>query len=299
MFRLTFAALALATSSSALNIWPRQSGNCPSVWSDVAKELQGTFTGCGRDAHGAIRAPFHDCINNGCDGSLILTDECSRAENAGLSGICGKLKDWSTKHNVSAADMIQFAAATAIAVCPLGPKVKALVGRKDSSNPAPAGSVPNSRDSVDKILSAFSAKGFSAGDVVALMGTHSVAVQVNDDPSQAGKSLDSTPSRYDTAFYKETKDGTAPYSLQSDKLLSNDTQTAKTWSEFGDNQDSWASKFIDAWNRFAVIGNDFASLQDCSDLMVSSSPSRKRSMSMPMGRVSNNQLNSIIAFKLS
>jgi len=220
----TFTLLALIASTSAFNIWPRQSSSCPSVWSDVAKELQSSFAGCGKNAHGAIRAPFHDCINNGCDGSLVLTDECGRAENAGLSDICGKLKGWSTKYSVSAADMIQFAAATAIAVCPLGPKVNALVGRKDNPNAAPVGSVPSSRDSVDKILAAFSAKGFSSDDVVALMGTHSVAVQVNDDPSQAGKSLDSTPSKYDTTFYKETKDGTAPYSLQSDKLLSNDTQ---------------------------------------------------------------------------
>jgi hypothetical protein len=153
-----------------------------------------------------------------------LSDECSRAENGGLSDICGKLKDWSTKYNVGAADMIQFAAATAIAVCPLGPTVKALVGRKDSSAAAPVGSVPSSKDPVDTILAAFSAKGFSADDLVALLGTHSVAVQVVTDPSQAGKSLDSTPSTYDTKFYTETKDGTAPFSLESDKAMSNDTQ---------------------------------------------------------------------------
>lgn len=216
--------LLVLTLSSAFHIWPRQSSSCPSVWTDVAKELQTDFAGCNADAHGAIRAPFHDCINNGCDGSLILTDECSRSENAGLSGICNKLKDWATKYNVGAADMIQFAAATAISACPLGPKVQALVGRKDSSDAAPVGSVPSSKDPVDTILAAFSAKGFSAGDLVALLGTHSVALQFFDDPSQAGKSLDTTPDVYDMTFYKETKAGTAPYSLQSDKLMSNDTQ---------------------------------------------------------------------------
>jgi hypothetical protein len=209
-FPLTLLALT-ASTSSALNIWPR-------------KELQSDFAGCGRDAHGAIRAPFHDCINNGCDGSLILSDECSRPENAGLSDICTKLLDWSTRYDVSAADMIQFAAATAISQCPLGPKVQALVGRKDKKKAAHVGSVPSSRDPVEKILGAFGAKGFSAQDVVALMGTHSVAVQLHDDPAQAGKSLDSTPSVCDMTFYKETKDGTAPYSLQSDRLLSNSSQ---------------------------------------------------------------------------
>lgn len=225
------AFLLLATSVSAFSIWPRKSGSCPSVWSDVVKELQTTFAGCGAAAHGAIRAPFHDCINNGCDGSLILGNECGRAENAGLNATCTQLKAWSDKYSVGAADIIQFAAATAIAVCPLGPTVKALVGRTDSSVAAPEGEVPGSRDPVDSILAAFSTKGFSADDVVALMGTHSVAVQVFDDPSQAGKSLDSTPALYDTTFYRETKNGTAPYSLQSDKLLSNDTQVRARWKQ--------------------------------------------------------------------
>jgi hypothetical protein len=130
MLSYTFAILALTASISAFNVWARQTSTCPSVWSDVAKELQTSFAGCGRDAHGAIRAPFHDCINNGCDGSLILTDECSRAENGGLSDICSKLMAWSTKYSVSAADMIQFAAAIAIAVCPLGPTVNARMLRR-------------------------------------------------------------------------------------------------------------------------------------------------------------------------
>jgi hypothetical protein len=225
---MRFFAVALialtATSTSALNLWPRKSASCPAIWSKVASELQADFAGCGADAHGAIRAPFHDCINNGCDGSLILTDECSRKENGGLTAICKKLKDWSEKFDVGAADMIQFAAATAISACPLGPQVQALVGRNDSSKAAAVGSVPSSRDTLKNILGAFSAKGFSAADVVALMGTHSVALQFNDDPSQAGKGLDSTPGTYDNTFYKETQDGTAPYSLQSDVLLSNSSQ---------------------------------------------------------------------------
>jgi hypothetical protein len=222
---LASSLLLLASSTSALSLFPR-TDSCPEVWSTVLPELQTAFDGCGRDAHGAIRAPFHDCINNGCDGSLILTDECSRAENAGLSNICGKLLSWTQKYNTSAADMIEFAAAVAISSCPLGPRVRALVGRKDSSEAAPLHSMPGSRDSISSILEKFKAKGFNGDDVVALMGTHSVAVQVNDDPAQAGKSLDSTPSIYDLKFYQETLDGTAPYSLQSDKGLANNTEVS-------------------------------------------------------------------------
>lgn len=294
MYASTLASslLLFASTASALSLLPR-TDSCPKVWSAVLPELQTAFDGCGRDAHGAIRAPFHDCINNGCDGSLILTDECSRAENAGLSDICGKLLSWTQKYNTSAADMIEFAAAVAISSCPLGPRVRALVGRKDSSEAAPLNSMPGSRDSISSILDKFKAKGFSGDDVVALMGTHSVAVQVNDDPAQAGKSLDSTPSIYDLKFYQETMDGTAPYSLQSDKGLANNTevrssrrfvsnaeantgQTQKKWKEFADGDTSaWNTAFTDAWNRFSVIGNDVDSLQDCSSIIPSGASERR------------------------
>lgn len=221
---------ALIASTSAFNLWPRQTGSCPAVWTDVAKELSSTFSTCGREAHGAIRAPFHDCINNGCDGSLILTDECSRSENGGLTFICGILLDLTNKYKVSAADMIQFAAAYAISACPLGPNVRALVGRTDSSVAAPLNSMPSSKDSVDSILAAFKARGFSSDDVVALLGTHSVAIQVVTDPNKAGRPLDSTPAVCDTKFYSETQAGTAPSSLDSDLRMSNDTQVSSTES---------------------------------------------------------------------
>ncbi|KAH6633684.1 ligninase LG6 precursor [Boeremia exigua] len=272
---VSYLLLLAASTTSAVNLLPRKE-SCPKVWSEVLPELQTAFAGCGRDAHGAIRAPFHDCINNGCDGSLILTDECSRAENAGLSDICGKLLSWTQKYNTSAADMIQFAAATAISACPLGPRVRALVGRKDSSEAAPVGSVPSSRDKTSSILEKFAAKGFSPDDLVALLGTHSVAVQVNDDPSQAGKSLDSTPSSFDLKFYSETLDGTAPYTLQSDKGLSKDGETQKKWKQFADGDTSaWNTAFTDAWNRFAVVGNDVGSLQDCSGVIPSGASERR------------------------
>ncbi|USP79672.1 ligninase LG6 precursor [Curvularia clavata] len=270
------ALVATPISALHLNLWPR-AGSCPAVWSEVASELETTFAGCGKDAHGAIRAVFHDCITSGCDGSLILSDECTtRTENAGLSDICSELDNWRKKYSVGAADMIQFAAAMAISSCPLGPRVQALVGRIDSSVPSATGGVPGSRDSVEKILGAFSAKGFSPEDVVALMGTHSVALQFFDDPSQAGQSLDSTPSRLDIRFYNETKFGTAPYSLQSDRLLANATETRNTWDVYAESTTTWSEAFTSAWNRFAVVGSDPQNLQDCSDLIPQSSVRRRR-----------------------
>jgi hypothetical protein len=281
--QLSSVLLAFAATASSLGLAPRQYSTCPPIWTTVASDLKGVFRGCGREAHGAIRAPFHDCINNGCDGSLITQGECDRSENAGLADTCKLLLSWTNKYNVSAADMIQFAAATAIAVCPLGPRVQALVGRRDGTQPAPEGQIPGSRDPVPKILGAFAAKGFSPEDLVALLGTHSVAVQVSDDPSQAGKSLDTTPSVYDTKFYQETIDGTAPYTLQSDKKLSKSEVTSHTWSNFASSTDEWSSAFVSAWDRFAVIGNDVGSLVDCTSVIPASSDKVRRNMGMSGG----------------
>ncbi|CBX91673.1 hypothetical protein LEMA_P071810.1 [Plenodomus lingam JN3] len=259
--------LILPLCASALHIWPRQSSNCPAVWKDIAERLKSDFAGCNPLSHAAIRAPFHDCINNGCDGSLILTSECTRSENAGLPQLCTHLLSLTNEFSVSAADTVQFAAAIAISSCPLGPRVRALVGRRSSDSAAAEGQIPGSRDAVEDILGAFRAKGISAGELVALLGTHSVAQQRFDDPSQAGQPLDSTPWVYDSVFYKETRSGQAPYSLSSDRRLSNYSETSEAWSTFADSISSWAAVFVPAWNKFSVIGNDVGSLQDCSYLV--------------------------------
>ncbi len=38
---------------------------------------------------------------------------------------------------------------------------------------------------------------------------------------------------------------------------------------------AWTSAFTDAWNRFAVIGSEVDSLQDCSGIIPSSAAERR------------------------
>ncbi|KAF2730952.1 ligninase LG6 precursor [Polyplosphaeria fusca] len=273
----TSILLALSALAAA------QSGSCPEVWSKVASALQSEFDGCNDHARAAIRAPFHDCVTGSCDGSLILGGECSRSENAGLEDICNKLSEWADEYEVGTADMIQFAQAVAISVCPLGPQIRALVGRKDSSIPAPEGLVPSSHDSVDAILSRFASVGLSANDVVALVGAHTTGKQFFDDPAQAGASFDTSPSVWDVTFYGETLSGTAPYTLQSDKELSKDSRTSDEWTKFSISQSGWAASFVSAMNRFGVVGNDVDSLTDCSNMLPGASKVRREAMRAPIG----------------
>lgn len=136
--------------------------------------------------------------------------------------------------------------ATAIAVCPLGPRIPVYVGRKDSSVAAPEGELPGASESADSLISRFAAKGFSAIDLVALVGAHSTAKQRFVDPSKAGASLDQTPGTWDVKFYGNTLTRTAPFTLQSDRNLATSWRTALTWTAFGLSQSAWGASFTSA-----------------------------------------------------
>lgn len=90
------------------------SADCPAAWTDVATDLKTSFItdgDCNDDARAAIRLAFHDCFPGTCDGSIILSDECTaRGENTQLVDICSSLGDKATQYGVGAADLIQFAA---------------------------------------------------------------------------------------------------------------------------------------------------------------------------------------------
>lgn len=101
-----------------------------------------------------------------------------------------------------------------------------MVGRPDSSTRATEGQIPETSHSVDQILATFEAKGFSATDVVALVGSHTAAKQFFDDPSKAGQALDSTPSAWDITFYAQTLTGTAPHSFSSDRRMAVDPRVS-------------------------------------------------------------------------
>lgn len=241
---------------------------CPSVWSNISKKLTSDFLSggqCNDNARAAIRAAFHDCFNGGCDGSLILADECSRPENNGLQSICSSLGDMAKSNDVGVADLIQFAAgifhsvficrfnlglmplsAHAIKTCPLGPTVPAYVGRKDSSSASPDGGLPSPFASGDDLYSQFKAKGFSATDLAALIGAHSTSKQFFVDTSKSGAAQDSTPGTWDVTYYSQTLSGTAPFTFKSDANLAKHDVVGKPFKSFVLNQAGWNAAFVSA-----------------------------------------------------
>jgi hypothetical protein len=121
-----------------------------------------------------------------------------------------------------------------------------MIGRVDSCTPAPLNQVPSADITGDGALQAFQARGFSAEDLAALMGAHTVSQQVETFPQNAGKGQDSTPDSWDTAYYRDTLSGKAPFSFPSDVNLSNQTLVAPFYSTFGNNKTKWDNSFVNA-----------------------------------------------------
>lgn len=160
-------------------------------WKWLAYEMTAKFNGtsgrCNKFARQAVRLGFHDAGvwskssgYGGADGSILLSDEMSRVDNNGLASIAEQTKKWYTKYNqygMSMADIIQFGANVATVVCPLGPRIRTFVGRKDNSKAGPTGLLPGEKDSADKLIKLFQDKTIDAHDLVALVGAHTTSQQ--------------------------------------------------------------------------------------------------------------------------
>ncbi|KAG9833015.1 heme peroxidase, partial [Aureobasidium melanogenum] len=289
------------------------SGGCPAIWTTISSDLTASFLGsdgqCTDLARAAIRFAFHDAgpysskttwyapAAGGADGSLLLnSDEINRPENGGLADyrtwLMGKYTQYNGKATVGAADLIQFAGAHAIITCPGGPKVKAVVGRTDSSTIAPDGFLPagfGPNSSHDVLYQLFLDKGFSARDLAALIGAHSTSKaftqQANGIPS--GGQQDSTPGKWDINYYAQVNNPPAGvYRFQSDINLSNaSTTVGKQFQGFVGNQGKWTSSFADAMARLSVLGipaSTQANFIDCTNALPQGTSSKRDIRAAPI-----------------
>ncbi|KAF2744320.1 class II peroxidase [Sporormia fimetaria CBS 119925] len=251
--------------------------SCPIVWTEISTTLTQLFLAegqCTDAARAAIRAAFHDCFNGACDGSLILANECSNTENRGLVRLCDSLGSLARDKGVGVADLIQFAAAHAIRTCPGGPAVPVSIGRKDSNVASPMGILPSPFAPATALIDLFASKGFSVTELVALIGAHSTARQFSVNASLSGAPLDSSPGRWDTQFYAETKSGRAPFTLPADKALAESSAGSELFELFAESRAAWASAFVPAMVKLSVMGV-YGDLVDCSEALPGGTWSRK------------------------
>ncbi|KAL7622022.1 hypothetical protein AAE478_007523 [Parahypoxylon ruwenzoriense] len=242
------------------------------TWYWVVDELSKAFAdseGCTDLARGAIRQGFHDAATwdrdssyGGADGSLLLNDdEPARSDNNGLAEIGSQTRVWYDKYKeygIGMADLIQTAAIVATVSCPGGPRIRHFVGRKDDSRPGPTGKLPQPYQDADALIELFSAKTFTASDLVALVGAHTASKQRFVDPARLNAPQDSTPAIWDTKFYSETLVGDNKTTLifHSDKSISTYSLTRTQFTLFAGigGQVLWSPVYAQAYFRMSMLG---------------------------------------------
>ncbi|KAM4060457.1 peroxidase domain-containing protein [Hirsutella rhossiliensis] len=246
------------------------------IWKYIADEMHAAMAGsaerCNDFARQAVRMGFHDAgtwskstgKKSGADGSILLVRECDeRRENKGLLEICAQMRIWFDKHKefgIGMADLIQFGATVGTVSCPLGPRIRSFIGRKDSKEPSPKGLLPGPSASADTLISMFEDKTISPAGLAALTGAHTTSQQRNMQPDPAGDPQDSTPGVWDTLYCRETTSKDAPkrvLKLQSDMNLANDTHTRGTWRSFSSafiGQIKWNQAYSREHVRLSLLG---------------------------------------------
>ncbi|RYP55115.1 hypothetical protein DL768_000234 [Monosporascus sp. mg162] len=214
-----------------------------------------------------------DASYGGADGSLLLSDELSRPENRGLEPIGAQTLVWYNKYKqygASMADLIQTAALTAVVSCPGGPRIRHFVGRKDDSRAGPTGKLPTPFQDAKSSIDLFTAKTFTASDLIALMGSHTASKQRFVDPARADTPQDSSPNVWDNNYYSETlsSDNETILVFPSDRNLATYSSTKAQWNTFagvGGNA-AWNAAFAAAYFRMSMLG-----VNNLNDLAESSS----------------------------
>ncbi|KAF7532144.1 hypothetical protein G7054_g8234 [Neopestalotiopsis clavispora] len=258
---------------------------------DMAKLFKGSSGRCTKWARKAIRLGFHDAagwskqtaaqgLQGGADGSICLNNELSLPENNGLQEMGDQMKAWYAKYNtqlgfktVTMADLIQMGATVATVVCPLGPRIKSYVGRKDSAVQNPQ-LLPSPFQSADDLISLFEDKTIRPHGLVALLGAHTTSQQFFVDTNRAGDPQDSTPGVWDVLFYGQTQ-GTAAtpkrvFKFQSDVAISQHPKTQDEWQEFAGagGQQHWNEDYAREYIRLSLLGvNNINNLTECTKVL--------------------------------
>ncbi|KAF2735726.1 heme peroxidase, partial [Polyplosphaeria fusca] len=253
-------------------------------WYFISEELTEAFTEtdgqCNDMARAAIRLGFHDAGTwsqslaaaghdfGGADGSLALFFEEERPENGGLFEITELARDIYYRYDVNMADVIQYMSIHATVSCPLGPRLRAYIGRIDAIQPASDGLLPDVHAPADDLIALFEDKTITPHMLAALVGAHSTSKQFGVEHSRKGAPQDSTPGVWDVDFYNQTleeADSECYFKFESDVKLSTHPRVKDEWVAFIDDQDHWNEDYAAAYLRLSLLGvNNINNLKECS-----------------------------------
>ncbi|KAK7854807.1 cationic peroxidase 1 [Quercus suber] len=264
--------------------------SCPNALSTIKSAVDSAVSSEPRMGASLLRLHFHDCF--GCDASVLLDDtstltgeKTAGPNNNSLRGfdVVDTIK--SQLENicpcvVSCADILAVAARDSV-VALGGTNWTVQLGRRDSTTAslsAANSNIPASTSNLSGLLSAFSNKGFTANELVALSGSHTIGQarctvfrtriynETNIDssfatslksncPSTGGDNglapLDVTsPTSFDNAYFKNLISNKGL--LHSDQELFNGGSTDSQVNAYSSNSASFLTDFA---NAMVKMGN--------------------------------------------
>ncbi|XP_062224960.1 peroxidase 2-like [Phragmites australis] len=161
---------------------------CPDALDIIESAVRAAVSKESRMGASLLRLHFHDCFVNGCDGSVLLDDapgftgEKTAQPNKNslrgfevVDGIKAQLED-ACNQTVSCADILAVAARDSV-VALGGPTWDVELGRRDATTASlddANNDLPAPTSDLGDLIKAFSKKGLSADDMIALSGAHTI-----------------------------------------------------------------------------------------------------------------------------
>ncbi|KAL0419284.1 UNVERIFIED_CONTAM: Cationic peroxidase 1 [Sesamum radiatum] len=185
IFATLFLQLSVATAQLATNHY---STSCPRALFTIKAGVLKAVSKERRMAASLLRLHFHDCFVNGCDASVLLDDTSSLTGEKTAGPNNNSLRGFEVIDSikseleslcpgvVSCADILAVAARDSVAAVG-GPFWTVPLGRRDSTTAsldAANTDIPSPVMDLSELISAFSNKGFSAKEMVALSGAHTI-----------------------------------------------------------------------------------------------------------------------------
>ncbi|KAJ3686346.1 hypothetical protein LUZ61_015510 [Rhynchospora tenuis] len=161
---------------------------CPNVQSIVRSVMTQAVAKEPRMGASILRLFFHDCFVQGCDASILLDDTATFTgeKNAGPNAnsvrgyeVIDAIKtqvEASCNATVSCADIVALAARDGVNLLG-GPTWNVPLGRRDAktaSQSAANANLPGPDSSLANLISVFGSKGFTAREMTALSGAHTI-----------------------------------------------------------------------------------------------------------------------------
>ncbi|RCV44209.1 hypothetical protein SEVIR_9G361500v4 [Setaria viridis] len=295
---LALVAAATATVAGAqLSSEDYYDASCPAALLTIRSAVAAAVLLDRRMGASLLRLHFHDCFVQGCDASVLLDDAGGFTGEKGAGPNAGSLRGFDVIDNakmllellcpqtVSCADILAVAARDAVEQLG-GPSWTVPLGRRDATTASASlanSDLPGPTSNLNGLLNAFSNKGLSTTDMVALSGAHTVGraqcrnfrARIYNDtdidatfaaslrascPAQAGSSSDgalepldgTSPDAFDNDYFGNLLSQRGL--LHSDQALFGGGATDGLVRAYASDAGRWGSDFAAAMVRMASIG---------------------------------------------